>query len=774
MIFDGSTGTFLHRKGLSGGEIPEIWNFTHPDDVKSVPASYLAAGADVVSTNTFGANRFKLNDAGLDVAETVNAAVSIAKSAVAECGREAYVALSVGSLGKLLAPVGELPFEEAVDAFAETVTAGEKAGADLILFETMSDPYEMKAALLAAKENTSLPVIVTMMPGSDDRLFTGGEMFDAAIMLQSMGVDGIGFNCGDGPDRFLKLLPEFMRHATVPVLCSANAGLPHDVNGHAVFDIGAEEFASKAASMVSLGVSAVGGCCGTDDTHIKAISYLKNENIVPHETDLRTIVTSRSRAVFFGEKPLVIGERINPTGKPLFKVALKNRDFEYILREGVNEEKNGADILDVNVGLPGIDEASTLEKAVTTLQSVTELPLQIDTSDPVSLERALRVYNGKALVNSVNGTEKSMSTVFPLVKKYGGAVVCLAMDENGIPETAEERLGVIEKIVERAAGYGISENDLVADALVTTQAVSQSAASVTLETVKLIKEKLGIPTVLGVSNISFGLPNRERINAAFFGMALEAGLSGGIVNPSSELLMFVYNNYVKNGYDGQLGLYTRLSAEEKKNTVKGKTESLKDAVMSGLSAVSAEITTRLLAEKEPLDVINGELIPALDEIGRGFESGKIYLPQLLNASDAAKASFDVIKSAYRTEKTGDNKIILATVKGDIHDIGKNIVKVLLENYGFDVIDLGKNVPPEDVLDAVTESGAKLVGLSALMTTTVASMAETIKLLNEKAPSVKVMVGGAVLNAEYASSIGADFYGKDAVASVKYAREFFGV
>ena len=470
----------------------------------------------------------------------------------------------------------------------------------------------------------------------------------------------------------------------------------------------------------------------------------------------------------------IIGERINPTGKPLFKEALKNRDFEYILREGVNEEKNGADILDVNVGLPGIDEAETLEKAVTTLQAVTELPLQIDTSDASSLERALRVYNGKALVNSVNGTEKSMNTVFPLVKKYGGAVVCLAMDENGIPETAEKRLDVIRRIVSRAEEYGIKKSDLVADALVTTQAVSPDAASVTLETVRLIKEKLGIPTVLGVSNISFGLPNRERINAAFFGMALDSGLSGGIVNPSSELLMFVYNTYINKGYEKQFGLYTTLSAEEKKNAVKGKNDSLKSAVISGLSSVSAEITTRLLAEKEPLDIINGELIPALDEIGRGFENGKIYLPQLLNASDAAKASFDVIKSAYKTEKTGENKIILATVKGDIHDIGKNIVKVLLENYGFDVIDLGKNVPPEDVLKSVTENDVKLVGLSALMTTTVVSMAETIKLLHEKAPDVRVMVGGAVLNAEYASSIGADFYGKDAVASVKYAREFFGV
>ena len=774
MIFDGSTGTFLQRKGLHGGEIPEIWNFTHPDEVKSIPAAYLASGADVVSTNTFGANRYKLSEAGLSVSETVDAAVKLAKSAVAECGREAYVALSVGSLGKLLAPVGDLPFEEAVDAFAETVIAGEKAGADLVLFETMSDPYELIAALLAAKENTSLPVIVTMMPGNDDRLLTGGETYCAAIMLQSMGVDGIGFNCGNGPDQFLRILPEFMKYASVPVLCSANAGLPHDVDGNAVFDVDENTFASKAEEMVSLGVSAVGGCCGTDDKHIKAISHLKNKKIVPHKISDATVVTSRGRAVFFGKKPLVIGERINPTGKPLFKEALKNRDFEYILREGVNEEKNGADILDVNVGLPGIDEAETLEKAVTTLQAVTELPLQIDTSDPSSLERALRVYNGKALVNSVNGTEKSMSSVFPLVRKYGGAVVCLAMDENGIPETAEKRLDVIRRIVSRAEEYGIKKSDLVADALVTTQAVSPDAASVTLETVRLIKEKLGIPTVLGVSNISFGLPNRERINAAFFGMALDSGLSGGIVNPSSELLMFVYNTYINKGYEKQFGLYTTLSAEEKKNAVKGKNDSLKNAVISGLSSVSAEITTRLLAEKEPLDIINGELIPALDEIGRGFESGKIYLPQLLNASDAAKASFDVIKSAYKTEKTGENKIILATVKGDIHDIGKNIVTVLLENYGFDVIDLGKNVPPEDVLKSVNENDVKLVGLSALMTTTVVSMAETIKLLHENAPGVRVMVGGAVLNADYASSIGADFYGKDAVASVKYAREFFGV
>ncbi len=774
MIFDGSTGTFLQRKGLSGGEIPEIWNFTHPDDVKAIPLSYLASGADVVSTNTFGANRYKLSEYGLSVDETVKAALSITKSAIAESGKEAFAALSVGSLGKLLAPVGELEFEEAVEAFAEIALSGEKYGADVILFETMSDPYEMKAALLAAKENTSLPVIVTMMPGSDDRLFTGGEMFDAAIMLQAMGVSGIGFNCGNGPDQFLRLLPSFMEYASVPVLCSANAGLPHDVDGKPVFDVGADEFASKASEMVSLGISAVGGCCGTDDTHIKAISYLKDHAIVPHKTVGSTVVTSRSKAVFFGGKPLVIGERINPTGKPLFKEALKKRDFEYILREGVKEEQNGADILDVNVGLPGIDEAETLEKAVKTLQSVTELPLQIDTSDVQALERALRIYNGKPLVNSVNGTEKSLSTVLPLVKKYGAAVVCLAMDENGIPENASGRLAVIEKIAKGAEEYGISRRDLVADALVTTQAVSADAASVTLETVRLIKEKLGIETVLGVSNISFGLPERERINAAFFGMSLQSGLSAGIVNPSSELLMFVYNTFVKGGYDGQFTHYTAVSADEKKKNSSAKAESLKDAVISGLASVSAEITSKLMTEREPLDIINGELIPALDEVGKGFESGKIYLPQLLNSSDAAKASFDVIKASYKTQKTSSNKIILATVKGDIHDIGKNIVKVLLENYGFDVIDLGKNVPAEEVLEKAIENDVRLVGLSALMTTTVASMAETIKLLREKKPDVCVMVGGAVLNREYASSIGADFYGKDAVETVKFARSFFGV
>lgn len=779
-IFDGSMGTYLQDAGLAAGELPEAWNFTHEDVVYGIHQSYVDAGCDVISTNTFGANRYKLEGTPYTVEETVRKAVGIAKKAAeTQKDKKVFVALSAGSVGKLIKPLGDLEFEEAVAAFAEIVTAGERAGADVILFETMSDPYEMKAALLAAKENLKkkIPVILTMIIGANDRLMSGGLPKNACLMLEGMGIDGIGLNCGEGPRQILRVLPELVSCSSLPILCSPNAGIPVFKDGKTTYSVDKHSFARDALALVEKGASAVGGCCGTNDAYMaEIVSLLAGRAILPVTKKTFTAVTSRSRVAKFGGEPLIIGERINPTGKPLFKEALRSGDGEYILREGMAQQEKGAHILDVNVGLPGIDEEAALEKAVASLQAVTELPLQLDTGNEKALEKALRIYNGKPLINSVNGTEESMAAVFPLMKKYGAAAVCLAMDEKGIGETPEARVAVIEKIIARGARYGIEKRDLIADALVTSAASSKDAAEITLATVGLLKEKLGIHTVLGVSNISFGLPKRENINAAFFGMALEAGISAAIINPLSEPMMSAYySSRALGGYKAQYAEYIdQYVAEAPILKVYSKLD-LRKAIISGLAESASKATKILLQTEKPLDIINAHLIPALDEVGKGFESGKLYLPQLLMAAEAAKGAFNEIKASYKNEKsvTG-HKVILATVKGDIHDIGKNIVKTLLENYGFDVLDLGKNVPPETITKAVLEHRARLLGLSALMTTTVVNMEETIRQINQSAPYCKVMVGGAVLTQDYADSIGADFYGKDAVAAAKYARLIFGV
>ncbi|MGI6715963.1 MAG: homocysteine S-methyltransferase family protein [Eubacteriales bacterium] len=781
VIFDGSMGTFLHDMGLKTGEIPEEWNFTHPDSIYKIHTLYLEAGADVISTNTFGANPFKLCDTKYTLSQTVEKAVSIARQAVsdyyAKTGKKAFIALSVGSMGKLLKPLGQLDFEDAVSAYASIVTSGEKAGVDLILFETMSDPYEMKAALLAAKENTNLPVILTMILDSKGKLISGGSPANACFMLEGMGIDGIGINCGEGPEQLVAIVPELVKYSSVPILCNPNAGIPVSKGGKAVYNVDKFAFAKACVKLVEAGVSAVGGCCGTNNEYIKEIANeIKGKEIKPVSKKNFTAVASRSRISFFGSDPLIIGERINPTGKPLFKEALKNGDIEYILREGLAQQEKGAHILDVNVGLPGIDEVSMLTKAVEALQAVTELPLQLDTSNYEALEKALRIYNGKPLINSVNGSEESMAAIFPLMKKYGAAAVCLAMDENGIPEEPEGRLKIIEKIISKAKEYGIDKKDLIADGIVTSAASTKNAAEITIKTITQIKEKLGLHTVLGISNISFGLPKRDNINAAFFGMALEAGLSAGIVNPLSESMMSAYySSRALEGYKAQYAEYVdKYIAEPPKEKVYSEL-TLYDSIISGLAESASKATKKLLDSTEPLVIISEHLVPALDEVGKEFEKGKMFLPQLLMAAEAAKAAFEEIKKSYKGEKqSSGHKIIIATVKGDIHDIGKNIVKTLLENYGFDVIDLGKNVPPEVVLEAVLTHRAKLAGLSALMTTTVVNMAETVRLIKEKAPFCKVMVGGAVLTQDYADSIGADFYGKDAVSAVKYARLIFGV
>ena len=810
LLFDGGMGSLLQKRGLQAGELPETWNILKPDVLTEIHKEYAEAGADIILANTFGANRFKYAD---NLEEIVNAAVVNAREGIRLSGRQAYVALDVGPTGKLLKPMGTLDFEEAVDVFADVVKAGVNAGVDLILIETMNDSYELKAAMLAAKENSDLPVFATVVFDEKHKMLTGASPMAIVAMLEGLHADAIGMNCGLGPKELLPIFREMAQYASCPLIINPNAGLPRNDHGKTVYDVGPEEFAEGMVPFIEAGAWFAGGCCGTTPEHIKAlVDRCKDMEIKPLTEKDYTIVTSYSQAVSIGNKPVIIGERINPTGKKKFKQALRDKDMEYILEEGVKQADSGADILDVNVGLPEIDEVEMMKNTVYELQSILPLPLQIDTTDPAAMEAALRMYNGKAMVNSVNGKQEVMEKIFPLVQKYGGVVVGLALDEDGIPSTAEGRLAIAEKIYNTAAKYGISRKDIVIDALTMTMSTDDNSANVTLETVRRIKEQGG-RTVLGVSNISFGLPQREVITSSFFLLAMGAGLSAGIINPNSAAMRQAYDSFcVLGGFDAQCMNYIEkyavatpvppagtisapvqggsASASGSESSsgsagLSGKTAtgggtspnqlelSLTDCIVKGLKEQSYKATIETLKTKDAMAVINEELVPALDIVGKGFEKGTVFLPQLLMSAEAAKAGFEAIKEHMESQGSVQEKkatIVIATVKGDIHDIGKNIVKVLLENYGYDVIDLGKDVPPEVVVDTVVEKHAPLCGLSALMTTTVVSMEETIKKLHEKAPWCKVMVGGAVLTQEYADMIGADFYGKDAMQSVHYAEE----
>ena len=796
LFFDGAMGTELQSRGLQTGEIPETWNVLQPEKIKQVHKEYLMAGANVISANTFGVNSFKCRNLEYSVDQLVSVGINLVKESIAEVREELlaqgqkeetlpamYTALDIGSLGKLLKPLGEIAFEQAYEAFKEIIVAGDKAGADVVLIETVSDSYEIKAAVLAAKENSDLPVVVTMIFDENGKLLTGGDVASVTAMLEGLGVDAIGFNCGLGPEQMLKLLPELTACCSIPIVINPNAGLPSVVNGKTVFDVEPEEFAQKVKLLVENGASAVGGCCGTTPAHIRElVSVCKDIEIQPITDKKLTVVSSYNHAVYFTRKPLIIGERINPTGKSKFKQALRDHDMEYIYKEGLTQEEKGAHILDVNVGLPEIDEPQLMEEAVTGIQAIIDLPLQIDTSDPIAMERALRCYNGKPMLNSVNGKKESMESVFPIAKKYGAVVVCLCLDEGGIPETVEGRIAIAEKIVKTAESYGIPKKNLVMDALVMTISTGKDNALITLEALRRIRYELGIHTVLGVSNISFGLPERGKVNTTFFTMALQNGLSAGIVNPSSEPMMAAYYSFnALIGEDDQCIEYIEkcgTPAEQLRSVVNSKSSelTLDEAIIKGLTESAYQATMKLLAEgNDSLSIINDKLIPALDVVGKGFEEKKMFLPQLLMSADAAKASFEAIKkvlseSGKKSESKG--KIVIATVKGDIHDIGKNIVKTLLENYGFEMIDLGKDVEPELILKTVQEQNVRLVGLSALMTTTVVNMEETIKLLRENHANCRVMVGGAVLTQEYADMIGADFYSKDAMGSVRYANELY--
>ena len=777
VFFDGGMGTLLQKAGLKAGELPETWNIINPQPVIDIHRAYVEAGADIILANTFGANGFKFPD---NLEEIIDAGVKNARLAIEQAGRRAYVALDMGSTGKLLKPLGTLDFEEAVSVYARVVRAGVNAGADLILIETMSDTYELKAAVLAAKENSDLPVMATVAFDEKGKILTGASPEGVVALLEGLGVDALGMNCGLGPKEMAPIFDRMVKCASIPLIINPNAGLPRNENGETVFDVTPDEFAKEMYDIVKNGAHLAGGCCGTTPEHIKAlVDMCKDITPMPLTDKDITLVSSGSRFVELGDKPVIIGERINPTGKSKFKQALRDHNMEYILEEGVKQSDSGAHILDVNVGLPEIDEVAMMKDVVYELQSILPLPLQIDTTSVEAMEQALRIYNGKAMINSVNGKTEVMEAIFPLVKKYGGVVVGLTLDEDGIPNSVEGRVAIAKKIYDTAAAYGIKAKDIVIDALTMTMSTDDSAGQITLDTVKAIKA-MGGRTVLGVSNISFGLPQREVINGAFFTMAMQAGLSAGIINPNSAIMMQAYDSYlVISGNDPQCTDYVAKYAVAKDATPVAATNaeqmSLKDAVIKGLKEPAYKLTKAMLAEKAAMDIINEELVPALDVVGQGFEKGTIFLPQLLMSAEAAKAGFEAVNEFIKN--SGDVKeskatIVIATVKGDIHDIGKNIVKVLLENYGYNVIDLGKDVAPEEVLKVVVENKAPMVGLSALMTTTVVNMEETIKLLRKEAPWCKIMVGGAVLTQEYADMIGADFYGKDAMKAVAYAEELF--
>lgn len=774
LFFDGATGTQLQARGLQAGELPERWNFTHPEIIEAVHKDYLVAGANILKTNTFGANPIKLAETDLDCKATITAAVTIAKKACAGA-IDKFVALDLGPTGKLLAPYGDLPFEKAVAAYGEMVRYGVEAGADLILIETMSDTYETKAAILGAKENCDLPVCVTLTFDEDGKLLTGATVEAAALMCEGLGVDAIGFNCGLGPVQVAKLVPQMLQATKLPLIVNPNAGLPVQRDGKTCFDITPEEYAGLMYALACADApSIMGGCCGTTPAHIAAM-ITKCKNLQPggtRELDL-TAVSSYGKAVHIGDVPVIIGERINPTGKKRLKEALKNQELDYVCRLALEQISSTAHILDVNVGTPGIDETAMLGKAVPALQAITDTPLQIDTSNYEAMEKALRLYNGKPMLNSVNGKEDSLEHVLPLAKKYGAVVVVLCLDDSGIPTTAEGRIAIADKIIARAAEYGIESRNIVVDPLAMTISTGADNAAVACEVIRAMKAR-GINTVMGVSNISFGLPGRDAVNSTFFAMAMQAGLSCGIINPQSKAMLDAYYGFCAlAGYDEGCQEYVKRYADAPKAApISVSDVNLYDAIVKGLQIDAKKAAAVALADEAPLDVINKYMIPALDFVGDGFEKKTLFLPQLLMSADAAKAAFEVIREAVGVAETQSDTVVIATVHGDIHDIGKNIVKVLLENYGYKVLDLGKDVPVADIVKTVQESGAKVVGLSALMTTTVSAMEATINALREVS-DCKIVVGGAVLTEEYAQSIGAEHYAPNAVSAVTYVNEVFG-
>ncbi len=773
IIFDGAMGTQLQAKGLKTGECPEVLSITHPEIVRDIHKSYIDAGSMVVYSNTFGANSYKLAESGYTVEEVVRASVKVAKEATAGTG--ALAALDIGPIGQLMEPTGSMSFDQAYEIYKEVILAG--ADADLIVFETMTDLAELKAGVLAAKENSSKPIVCTMTFEENMRTFTGCSVSSMALTLEGLGVDAMGVNCSLGPVQLRGVVEELTKWTTLPIIVKPNAGLPDPATGK--YDLPPEEFATDMVNgIVPLGATILGGCCGTTPEYIKQLSLaLKNAKPYKRSTVVPSAVCSPSRTVVINQ-PRIIGERINPTGKKLFKEALRNNNLDYILTQGIEQINAGAEILDVNVGLPEIDEEQMMIRAIKGLQGVVDVPLQIDSTIPQVLESALRVYSGKPIVNSVNGEEKSLETVLPLVKKYGAAVVGLTLDKDGIPKTAEGRFAIAEKIVKRANALGIKNSDIYIDCLTLTASAEQEGVLETLNALERVKKELGVKTVLGVSNISFGLPNRELVTSTFLTMALQKGLDLPIINPNIDAMTGAVRAYRllanidKNSVEF---IQAYNNVDTKKPQSEKKEISLNYAIENGLKAEGAQVTEKLLESHSPMDIINDYLIPTLDKAGADFETGKIFLPQLIQSATVAQACFDVIKKKLISEDSAPvskGKIVLATVKGDVHDIGKNIVKVLLENYGYTVIDLGKDVDYEEVVKATVDNNVKLVGLSALMTTTLKSMEETIALLRKNCDCT-VMVGGAVLTPDYAEKIGADYYSKDAKESVDIAKKVLG-
>ncbi|MBQ8947705.1 MAG: homocysteine S-methyltransferase family protein [Lachnospiraceae bacterium] len=815
VYLDGGMGTLLQKRGLKPGELPERWNVSHPDIITELHRNYYNAGSNVVYANTFGANALKFDDTELTA--LVRAAIDNVRSAreTSTGSQEKYVSLDIGPLGRLLKPYGDLDFEEAVALYAKTVRIGTEYGVDLITIETMNDSYDTKAALLAAKENSDLPVFVTNAYGDDGKLMTGADPSAMTAMLEGMGAAAIGANCSLGPAQLRPVVEQLTRLASVPVILKPNAGLPRSENGETVYDVFPDEFSGLMAEYARMGVRVLGGCCGTTPDYIRATvdATLPDEHSILKANPLTdkniTWISSYTHAVRFGGSPVLIGERINPTGKKRFQQALREHDIGYILQVGLDEQDKKAHVLDVNVGLPEIDEPALLTEVTGELQAIIDLPLQIDTTDPAAMEQALRVYNGKAMINSVNGKREVMDIVFPLAAKYGGLIVALTLDEDGIPDTAEKRVEIARNIIKEAKKYGISRKDLIFDTLAMTISADTKAALATLGSLHIIRTELGCNTSLGVSNISFGLPERELVTSTFFALALEEGLSAAIMNPNSVEMMKVYYAYralhdmddnctdyigfatdyaerkqavasspASAGNTGSGGAAAQGGSGDKASSVSGQTggyPALANAIIKGLKEQAATITAELIKNgRESLDIVNQDIIPALDYVGQGFEAKKMYLPQLLMSAEASQCAFEVIKQdlAAHPENAGASRgrFVIATVHGDIHDIGKNIVKLILENYGFEVLDLGKDVPPETIVEEAIRFDTPMVGLSALMTTTVPAMAETIRQLREKAPHIKVVVGGAVLTQEYADSIGADFYAPDAMATVRWATE----
>ena len=797
LYFDGGTGSILQARGLKPGELPETWNLTHPEEIVALHEGYLEAGSDIINANTFGANRLKYPD---NLEEIITAAVEHAKEARRRTGREdAYITIDMGPTGKLLEPMGDLPFEKAVELYGEVARLGEQAGADLVLIETMSDSYETKAAVLGAKENTTLPIFVTMVFDEHGKMLTGGTPESMVAMLEGLGVDALGVNCSLGPKQMIPIIERLLAVSSVPVVANPNAGLPRSENGVTSYDIDAEQFSNYMRQIAALGIAGAGGCCGTGPDHIRmTIERCKDIPLkAPEKKDL-AVISSFSRAVVIGDKPLLIGERINPSIGKKMRASLEKGELDVLLAEGLRQEDSDAAILDVNVGVPDIDEPAILTGLVKKLQATCALPLCLDTSDPAAMERAMRIYNGKPLLNSVTGEQEKMDRLFPLVKKYGGVVIGLLLDENGIPETADGRIAIAKKIYDTAASYGIEKKDIVLDPLALTISTGGRNGLVTLETIRRIRDELGGHTVLGVSNVSFGLPCRDYLNAQFLSLAMLNGLSLGIVNVLDRNIRLAYHTFLAltdrdpncltyiglaqslpqqtDGTPQAGGTAKRSASGSSKPGDSAKSTSdltLAACIERGIEQMAAEKTREALADgTAPMDLINDVLIPALDEVGKGFEDGSIFLPQLLMSAEAAKAAFAVVnRSMADLPQEQKEKVILATVKGDIHDIGKNIVKVLLENYGYQVIDLGKDVDPQVIVDAAIRDDIKVVGLSALMTTTLKGMEETIKLLRENHPC-KIMVGGAVLNEEYAGRIGADQYARDAMATVHFADRVF--